>query len=442
MTISINLRSRLIALGDELWPLLHLHNATATKSSQLHTQTYELIMDILRLPPCLRRTLISNLRPIPSYTRPLATKSNKPSKPQPQPQSAQSQPTESTQLSISSATLNDYSTSNPPNPNQLSYASHFFQQGPPNLLYSAYYFRSFPQSAHPEVAFLGRSNVGKSSLLNALFGRPNERHAYVSKKPGKTRTMNGFGVGGDGMGKAPLEGEKDAAWKRFGRGGVVVVDMPGYGGGSREEWGKEALKYLTQRKQLRRTFVLIDAEHGLKSSDVALLTHLRTEGVPYSIVMSKVDKLVHPGSKPPGPQKLENCLVKLKVACDDVRRVLREAFDDGRDVRDDILCCSSEKSLDERSGWRAKLGVDELRWAILNASGLESDEMGLAKKKVRTRDVKRVSEEEVVKVVETIVESPWEDVEEDPIVQRREPKKAKEERKEEGKSYWKPEQLS
>lgn len=247
--------------------------------------------------------------------------------------------------------------------------------------------------------------------------------------------MNGFGVGA-GMDTAPLEGEKEGAWKRFGRGGVVVVDMPGYGGGSREEWGKEALKYLTQRKQLRRTFVLIDAEHGLKKSDVTLLTHLRSEGVPFSIVMSKVDKLLHPGSKPPGPEKLENGIMKLRVACDDVRGTLREAFDDGRDVRDDILCCSSEKSLDERSGWRAKLGVDELRWAILNACGLEIDEKVLAKRKAKTGVGKRAKD------AEKEVELPCNVTEQDPFYQTRDSEKVEEEAKEEGKSYWKPEPLS
>lgn len=237
------------------------------------------------------------------------------------------------------------------------------------------------------------------------------------------------------MGKAPLEGEKEETWKRFGRGGVVVVDMPGYGGGSREEWGKEALKYLTQRKQLRRTFVLIDAEHGLKNSDIALLTHLRQEGVPYSIIMSKVDKLIHPGSKPPGPEKLNNCLVKLKVGCDDVRRELKQAFNDGRDVRDDILCCSAEKSLDERSGRRSKLGVDELRWAILSASGLESDEMGMSKRRMKTKDVKQVVEEAPKKVEEKI-SSPW-DVNEEPTRVNEAKKSVGEE-----KSFWKPQQLA
>ena len=217
----------------------------------------------------------------------------------------------------------------------------------------------------------------------------------------------------------------------------MVVDMPGYGGGSREEWGKEALKYLTQRKQLRRTFVLIDAEHGLKNSDIALLSHLRKEGVAYSVIMSKVDKLLHPNSKVPGPEKLRNGLEKLRVAREEVRQELKEAFNDGRDVRDDILCCSSEKSLDERSGWRSKLGVDELRWAILNASGLESDEAGVPKRKVRTRDVKGVVEEPVKVKVEEEVTSPW-DIDEDDGIVRKEPQKPKDD----AKSVWKPAQLA
>lgn len=325
-------------------------------------------MDLFHLPASLRRSLISTLR-IPStiYTRTLATKST-------------SQPQPETHLKLSSSTLNSYTTSNPPTTDQLHYASRVFQRASPHLLFTAYYFRSFPPSQHPEVAFLGRSNVGKSSLLNALFGRPSERPAHVSKKPGKTRTMNGFGVGGQGMSRAPLEGEREVAWKRFGRGGAVVVDMPGYGGGSREEWGKEALKYLTGRKQLRRTFVLIDAEHGLKSSDVTLLTHLRGEGVPFTVVLSKVDKLLYPTSKLPTAGKLSGGLQKLRETCEKVRAKLREAYDDGRPVTDDILCVSAEKSLDEKSRFSSKLGIDELRWAILNAAGLEGDEKGARKR--------------------------------------------------------------
>jgi hypothetical protein len=90
--------------------------------------------------------------------------------------------------------------------------------------------------------------------------------------------------------------------------------------------------------------------------------------------------------------------------------------------------------LDERSGWRNKLGVDELRWAILNASGLESDGQG-EKRKVKTGDVK------VAKAVEKEVELPWNVTEQDPFYQGREPEKIKKNAKVEEKSYWKPETL-
>ena len=339
-------------------------------------------MELLRLPTPLRRAIFIHssrfcrLLTTSTHTLPTTDAFNPPL--------ATSQPG---LLTLSSTTLNQYSISLPPNTTALKYAHTFFTLTPPLFLFSASTFRSLPASPHPEVAFLGRSNVGKSSLLNALFGRTREQLVHISKQPGKTRTMNGFGLGA-AMGAAPLKGEKEAAWKRLGRGGFVVVDMPGYGGGSREEWGKEALKYLLQRKQLRRTFLLVDAEHGLKSTDVELLRHFRREGIAHTIVLSKVDKILYPGAKPPGVMRLSNGLGRLRRRCEEVRRELGDVFEERREMRDDILCCSADKSLDERSGWRAKIGIDELRWTVLSSCGLESDEHGMPRGKRAIKTVK------------------------------------------------------
>ena len=147
-------------------------------------------------------------------------------------------------LTLKPQNLHSYTTSPVPTAAQLQHSNAFFHSIPAHLWTGAY-FRQFPSSFHPEVAFLGRSNVGKSSILNALFNRPRARTAHVSKKPGRTRTMNAFGVGPE-----KLEIAKDTeSWKSLGRGGVVVVDMPGYGKGSREAWGTEIMKYLEKRKQ-------------------------------------------------------------------------------------------------------------------------------------------------------------------------------------------------
>ena len=119
-----------------------------------------------------------------------------------------------------------------PTPSQLSWADEFFLDRKPQLLYSSAKFRTVMPSEVPEVAFLGRSNVGKSSLLNALLGC---KICHTSKRPGRTRTMNFFAVGGEDENGNP--------------GRMVVLDMPGYGKGSHAEWGPEILKYLAGRRQ-------------------------------------------------------------------------------------------------------------------------------------------------------------------------------------------------
>jgi GTP-binding protein len=204
--------------------------------------------------------------------------------------------------------------------------------------------------------------------------------------------MNGFGVTGPGLdpGAAPKTGDqKEALWRRFPRGGLVVVDMPGYGSGSREVWGQEVLKYLEKRKQLRRTFVLVDTEHGLKQSDMEILMHLRQNGISHQILLSKVDKLLYSGSKPPGPQRLHNKLQSLQQMMHTIRQRLDSEASDGRQGIGDILCCSAEKSLTRHR----KLGVDEIRWSVLSACGMECDAFG-HRRKVSIGDVEVLEEDD------------------------------------------------
>ncbi|PPJ54034.1 hypothetical protein CBER1_02963 [Cercospora berteroae] len=334
-------------------------------------------MDFLRLPPALRRSILHHPSIKQTLLRHVSTAA---------PATAVDTSTPPTNLlKPSPSTLNSYTISNPPIPNDLILARSFFTKHHPEILYSSPHFRLLPPSPFPEVAFLGRSNVGKSSLLNALFGRPHSNLARVSKKPGKTRTINAFGIGGSSgltinpKSKSPTRDSngqelnpKAETWKRWGRGGLLVVDMPGYGSGSREEWGGEIMKYLENRKQLRRTYVLVDAEHGLKRTDVQLLVHLRKQGIAHQVVLSKVDKILYPDSKFPGPLKVHNGLTKLRSRCMEIREELDEAAaEEGvRGRMGDLMCCSSEKSLDEKNKTK-RIGIDELRWSILTACGLE-----------------------------------------------------------------------
>ncbi len=129
-----------------------------------------------------------------------------------------------------------------------------------------------PDSDRPEVCFAGRSNVGKSSLINALTGR--KGLARASNTPGRTQEINYFTVGESHF----------------------LVDLPGYGYANApvavvEKWQKLLKSYLQGRATLRRAFVLVDARHGVKPVDEEIMSLLDKAAVTFQCVLTKTDKL-------------------------------------------------------------------------------------------------------------------------------------------------------
>lgn len=129
-----------------------------------------------------------------------------------------------------------------------------------------------PPPDRMEVCFAGRSNVGKSSLINALTGR--KGLARASNTPGRTQEINFFDLAGQ----------------------HYLVDLPGYGYANAplpvvEKWQNLLKKYLSGRASLRRAFVLIDARHGVKPVDQDILNLLDTSAVTFQVVLTKADKI-------------------------------------------------------------------------------------------------------------------------------------------------------
>jgi len=182
-----------------------------------------------------------------------------------------------------------------------------------------------PPEGPPEIAFAGRSNVGKSSLINALVGH--KGLARTSNTPGRTQELNYFvpdGFSGEGADLPPM----------------ALVDMPGYGYASApkdkvDEWTKLIYEYLQGRVTLKRVYVLIDARHGIKAKDEEVLTLLDKAAVSYQVVLTKTDKIKAAGV----PRLIEETLAKIKKR--------PAAFPV-------VLATSSEKAA----------GLDELRAAI------------------------------------------------------------------------------
>ena len=194
--------------------------------------------------------------------------------------------------------------------------------GPITFLKSAPSLMHLPDSSVPEVAFAGRSNVGKSSLLNALTNR--NGLARTSNTPGRTQELNFFDVGN------PL---------RF-----RLVDMPGYGFAEApkdvvKKWRFLINDYLRGRQVLGRAFVLIDARHGVKAVDEEIMAMLDAAAVSYRIVITKADK------------------IKATELADVIARTLEVARKRAA-AHPDIIATSSEKGL----------GIPELRAAVYEAT--------------------------------------------------------------------------
>lgn len=193
--------------------------------------------------------------------------------------------------------------------------------GPIAFLKSAPDLKFLPDMSVNEVAFAGRSNVGKSSLLNALTGRNNL--ARTSNTPGRTQELNFFDVGD------PL---------RF-----RLVDMPGYGYARApkdmvRKWRFLVNDYLRGRAKLKRTLVLIDSRHGIKDVDNDILDMLDAAAVSYRIVLTKADKV-----------KASHLAEVIQGTSDAVRK--RPA------AHPEIIPTSSDKGM----------GIAELRAAVLES---------------------------------------------------------------------------
>jgi len=146
--------------------------------------------------------------------------------------------------------------------------------GPVTFLKSAPKLEFLPEPTVPEIAFAGRSNVGKSSLINALVNR--NKLARASNTPGRTQELNFFDVGSPAL--------------------FRIVDMPGYGYAKApvatvKQWRYLINDYLRGRVVLKRVFVLIDSRHGIKDVDHDIMGMLDAAAISYRIVLTKTDKI-------------------------------------------------------------------------------------------------------------------------------------------------------
>lgn len=187
-----------------------------------------------------------------------------------------------------------------------------------------------PPEGPPEIAFAGRSNVGKSSLINALAGQ--KGLARTSNTPGRTQELNYFvpdGFSGDAGDMPPM----------------AMVDMPGYGYAQApkeqvDKWTKLVFDYLRGRATLKRVYVLVDARHGIKKNDEEVFGLLDKAAVSYQIVLTKTDKIKAAGLPRLTAETLEK-IRKRPAAFPTVLATSSEKGDGLQDLREAILLAAN-----------------------------------------------------------------------------------------------------
>jgi len=170
-----------------------------------------------------------------------------------------------------------------------------------------------PEGNRPEYAFIGRSNVGKSSLINMLTNR--KGLAMTSQKPGKTQLINHFFINNE--------------W--------YLVDLPGYGYAQRGKEGRENIRriiedYILEREQLTNLFVLLDCRHEPQKIDLEFMEWIGENGIPFSIIFTKIDKL----SRGKLEENLKAYEAKLLESWEELPPIFLSSSEK-RDGRDEIL---------------------------------------------------------------------------------------------------------